>query len=1333
MQTHKFDGLRKQCLLLKITKFVGWGIITNIGYKYNCISMKIKYLVIFFILFSTKAFPVKFYSTNSIFGISLRATNSICKDNNGFIWASSKIGILRLTDNTYHVYQLPYEAAGAIIVKLVYEQAKLIAYTNNGQVFLYNAISDRFELLINLNKALNNKYFEVNNVAAGADGTFWLGLSTGLYKFKAGKLSLVDDSFTDMYAMTWFNAEQLFFAKSNGILLLNAKTLKKEYLLHNVNTKPFFVSSVFIDKIQDKVWLGTLSQGLFSFSLTKRTLVQVLKNTIPLQPVFAIREYTDSTILIGFDGQGVWELEKAGNKVLNIYKEDAKDPYSLRGNGVYDIFCDKGKRVWVGSIGGGVSFFEIASPFVNQITNQLTDNNSLINNNVNYILEASDGKIWFATDNGISCWNPTSNRWQSFYGNKLAQSQVFISLNEDKKGRIWAACYSSGLYVLDGKTGKELAHFSRAQNSKYSVSNFVFDLFRDSQGNIWIGSNKDEFVCFDPNNDKFKSYTNAPVSRFAEPSPGKILLGCSYGIVLVDTQTGKLRNLVEGVVVQDMLILDNVLWIASNGDGLLQYNLKTGSQKKYTTKDGLPSNFTNSIAYADNYFWIGTENGLCRFCPKSKAILTFSSILPLSGFSFNKSSICRLKNGHLACGTNNGAVIFNPASLGEHTSKGKIYFQNLTIAGRSIRDISSLKLTVPVDSLEEVKLQFNQNTINLELLPIGATSVGLFSWKLEGFDKKWSSPVSNSIITYTNLPSRKYILKIKLYNSSFTEVIAERSLILDIVPPFWKTAWFWAIIFVISIGIIVLSFLYYLNRLKQQHSEEKIRFFTKTAHDIRNSLTLIKAPIEDLSHESNLSGTGRYCLQLAIDQARKLSSVVTQLLDFQKIDIGKEILSLSMADLVALFMNRKSMFETIAINKDIRLDFSPNCPVYFTAVDEPKIEKVFDNLVSNAIKYSQPGGCVQIQLSADTEKWVLKVADKGIGISKKAQRQLFNEFYRGENAVNSKIIGSGIGLLLVKNYVKLHNGKISFESEENVGSSFFVEIPFKKVENWLKEAAPLAEQEHLPESSSDSAFTVDEAVEPNYTKEFKVLLVEDNDDLLNFMRNSLGREFEICTATDGEIAWETVLKQMPDLVVSDVMMPNKDGFELCEQMKSTFETSHIPIILLTGLSEKTEQLHGLGLGADDYLVKPFDMSLLSQRIKTIIRNRQIVREKIFKVIKSDPASQLLGNELNDKFLKKILEVVKTNISNTEFNKDDFAVAMNISSSLLYKKIKSLTNQSPSDFIKIVRLDYSLELLQTRKYSVNEISSLCGFINTAHFCTVFKKHYGKTPMQYFKEI
>jgi signal transduction histidine kinase/DNA-binding response OmpR family regulator/ligand-binding sensor domain-containing protein len=1280
------------------------------------------------LLFSLNVWAVKFYSINTMFGVSSRVTNSICEDDNGFIWASSKTGIIRLTDNDYRIYQLPYETAGAVVVRLIYEHSHLIAYTNNGQIFSYNTIYDRFDLLIDLGKFIKDEKFDFYNLLIDQFGDYWLALNNGLYKYHSGKLTLIDDISREKYSITWLDDLHLIIANPDGLMTLDIQSLVKKNIYENRSFTPFLVSSLFLDKSQNKLWIGTFSSGLFCFSFNSSKLSQILQSSFPRQPILAIEENSDSTILVGIDGQGVWEVNKRDSQVLNVYKENADDPYSLRGNGVYDIYYDHHKRVWICTISGGLSFYELASPIVNQVTHHANDPNSLVNSDVNGIIEDKDGKVWFATNNGISCWDVSSGHWKNFYCNKLKQAQVFLALCEDDQGRVWAGSYSSGIYVLDERTGRELAHYSRDEMGLSSFSNYIFDIFKDSQGDLWIGGINGKFICHQSKEDQFRIYTELQVSSFAELSPNQILIGCNNSIKLLNKQTGKIQQFLPNYVVQDILVVNDIVWVCTSGEGLLEYNYKDGTIKNYTTKEGLPSNFLNSVAFANNYLWVGTENGMCRFNPKDKTAFTFSSIFPLSGLSYNKSASFGLRDGQLAWGTNNGAIFFAPQSINEITSEGKIFFQDLSISGRSIRETTTFKLRTPVDSLQSLELKYSQNAISLELIPIGMKSGSKFSWKLEGFDKTWTSPSVNRIITYTNIPSGEFTLKIKLYDNSLSNVISERSIAIGVIPPFWRTVWFWTFVLVLISGVILLYFLYYINRLKQEHTEEKVRFFTNTAHDIRTSLTLIKAPVEELSKEKLLTESGKYYLNLAIEQARHLTSAVSQLMDFQKVDIGKEHLSLSLTDIVKLVSNCRFMLSPYAKSKNIELLFVSDRESYITAVDVSKMEKIVDNLISNAIKYSHNQGQIRIDLRCYAKKWMLLVKDDGIGISRKAQRQLFKEFYRSDNAINAKIVGSGIGLLLVKNYVTMHNGKVSCMSEENVGSTFQVVIPFRSIPGMPDTTHTLSDIPSVSGYVNDLSHQTEVEAGNSKSKEMKVLIAENNEDLLNFMRSVLSNDFKVIAAADGEKAWEYISKHIPDLVVSDIMMPNMDGFELCKIMKSTYETSHIPIVLLTALSDTTDQLHGLGLGADDYLTKPFDMNLLIQRIKSIIRNREVVRERTLKLINGESNEHVVTNEHNDKFIKKMLEIAKANIGKTEFDKDEFASAMNVSSSLLYKKIKSLTDQSPTDFIKTIRLNHAVELLRSGNYTVTEVSEYCGFASLTYFGIVFKKQFGKSPSE-----
>ncbi|MFO8000928.1 MAG: response regulator [Marinilabilia sp.] len=1285
-------------------------------------------IFLFVFPFFSGAEPVnkRFYNINEVYGTSLRGANSICKDQRGFIWLSTKTGVLRLSEDDPKKYLLPYVTADVLTVDLVYRNGQLFAYTNNGQFFRYDPVYDRFDFIFDLREILESNFLVVHGLAVDEQENFFVATSLGLYAGTGkNEFELISDSTGEVFNIEWYDEDHLFVGKSEGIWKTNIRTKESEALYKSDSPESFQPSSLFYDEKVKRLWIGTNTGRLHLYDIKDGKHHYTGPKQLPKHPVLAIEANTDSTVMLGFDGQGLWEMNRKGSEVLNIYREDVDDPTSLSGNGVYDIYTEENNRVWVATYSGGVSFFEQSSPMVTQIKHRINDPNSLINNTVNDVHEDREGNIWFATNNGISRWDTDSDQWTSFYENEDGQARVFLSVYEDSHGNIWGGTWSTGVFVLDGKTGRQIRHFGQDEEPGSYAGNFIFDTTEDRQGYMWIAGVVENILRYNTETDDLQDYGSQPVYLIEEYSENKMILGCSYGLILLDKNSGAVDILMDGYVIHDILIQDDDIWCGTSGGGLIKYNMNDENLQEYTIENGLPSNFVNSVSYANGYFWLGTENGLCRFYPEKEEVLTYSSIIPLANASFNQDADSRLANGKLLFGTNNGAIMFDPALLQAHESDGAIFIQDIIISGKTIRDTTIFELTQPVDSLEEIALKYNQNTITFDLLPLGnSASESKFSWKIEGIEDSWSIPSSNRLLSIANLPSGDFDLKIRLYNNSLSQVIDERTIGIQITPPFWGTWWFYLVAVLFVVGIIYFFLRYHINLIQQLHSEEKIRFFADTAHEIRTSLTLISGPVDELDKESNLSEKGRYYLNLAREQINSLSKVATQLLDFQKFDKGKEQLNLRMVNLVRLVDQRKLMFDAYARKKNIQLLFRSEVDECTSAVDVGMMEKAIDNLISNAVKYSHEGGKVFIELECNSESWKLKVIDEGIGISRKGQKQLFKEFYRSKNAVNSEIIGSGIGLLMVKNYVEKHGGSITCESQEQVGSTFTITIP--RQENSLEHL----EIKNIDEESEASSGKTEIPENLNKKKEdgWNILIVEDNEKLKDFLSVSLSDDFNVYTTPNGKEAWEFIRKKLPDLVVSDIMMPEMDGFELCRLIKSTYETSHIPIILLTALSEKAQQLQGLGLGADAYLTKPFDAQLLIGRIKSIIANRRTVREKALKLIDHKVDTSLMGNEHNDKFVKKALEVVKSNMANSKYGKEEFALEMNVSTSLLYKKMKSLTDQSPTDFIKSVRLSYALELLKSGEFTVTEVSEKSGFSTVGYFSTVFKKFYGKSPTE-----
>lgn len=1303
--------------------------------------MKLKKLLLFLFVLQCAPFSVfsagrtgqtvQFHNINEEFGISIRETNSVCSDSNGFIWVASKMGMIRYSKSDIRTYKLPYESADVISVYVTFGSNTLYGCTNNGQIFRYDPIQDQFNFLLNISKLLRNPYFSASGVQIDDQGRLWVSSTSGMFCYddEEGLRSLEPNRY--IYSMSRYDKDRFILAVNGELILFNPTTEAYGTYYTLPKDEVGTVTEIHIDRENNQLWLGTMANGLFVLEQGGDKPLFRLKE-VPSQPILAIENYTDSSLLVGIDGQGIWEVNTDNRQIVSVMKEDSDNPGSLKGNGVYDIFSDHNRRVWVCTYSGGVSYFDKASRIVEKLSHTVNNSNSLVNDDVNAILEDREGNFWFATNNGISKWERRDNRWTAYFHNKQEHAQVFLSLCEDQYGNVWAGSYSSGVYVLNRKTGRVVHHYSSEDTEGEFSSNFIFNIYRDKQNDIWIGGVKGSLVRYKNQTKTFQSYEEIYVSVMCDYKVDQLLIGSSTGIMLLDKKSGDVQNLLEGYLVLDFYLKGDVLWICTSGSGVLRYNMADQSLKQFTVDAGLPSNFVTSIVYVDGYFWIGTEQGICRLDEDQSMILTFNSLNDLNRVSFNRNAHCTANNGNLMWGTNQGALIFDPEVIKSQKSEGQIFIQEMIVDGRSIRESSRIQLDTPIDSLQSLTLRYFQNNLSVEMVPIQTTIADCkFSWKLEGLGQDWSKPSANRILSYSNLPSGDFVLRLRMYDGSLSHVLAERAIQLRVIPPVWERTWFRISVFTFIVGLVIFLIAFYIDRLKKRHSEEKIRFFANTAHDIRTSLTLIRGPIEELNKESGLTNKGLQYLHLATEQTHRLSRVVTQLMDFQKVDVGKERLSLRMVDIVKMIESRTMMFESYAKTKNIELKFRSNFPGFVTAVDEVMLEKVIDNLISNAIKYSYPDVPVSINFQVASNKWFLEVKDQGIGISKKAQRQLFHEYYRGENAVNSKIVGSGIGLLLVKNYVSLHGGKISCDSQENVGSTFQLSMPVKTITD-TPEAAPKTDTVafQMPDKSNAAPNTVLLGEVKSKTKpKVRILVAEDHEYLREFLKSAMDDEFQVELAEDGEQAWQLIQKTAPDLIVSDIMMPKMDGFELCEKLKSNYETSHIPIILLTALSNRTEQLKGLGLGADDYLTKPFDVSLLQQRIKTLIQNREIIRDKALKIIKhSDDNEVILDNELNDKFLKRMGEVVRENMANSEFSKDDFAAAMNVSPSLLYKKIKALTNQSPTDFIKSIRLDHSLDLIQSRKYSVTEVSELCGFSSVGYFSTVFRKHYGKSPTQ-----
>lgn len=1247
-----------------------------------------------------------FCNINELSGISMREITAVVRDDDGFVWAASRTGVLRVAADDCRLYQLPFATTDVMQVKMACRGGLLVVATQNGQIFRYNRVLNKFDRWFVLSSLLGNEDW-VTNLLIDTDGKVWISTSTGIFFWTGEEVVQAFDDITGISNITPLEGCYALAFVQSSIYRIDTHNRTQTKLQGHL---PYIISSARYDAHTRRVWIGTYNAGLWRYDLAGQI---VRKATVPQFPKLIVRDILipDTTSLwVGVDGGGIWILDSEACQVRQVLRENLDNPSSLRGNSVYSLLVDDRHRVWTATNSGGLQYTEITRSNVEHLVHGINNPQSLHNNEVNHIVIDSRGNLWIATNDGISLRDARTHKWKQLYS---GCQQVFLSLVTDKKGHIYAGTYGGGLYVLDEATGRELHHYTGNDGNIFGAGGFVFATYVDSAGDVWMGGVKGNVYCCHAASGKLRMYDTQPVYCFAELSPGQILLGCAYGLLLMDKKTGKFDVLLSGYTVHDIAVAGRTIWVCTSGGGLIGLDMHTAEQVRITTQQGLPSNYTKSILLIGNNLWIGTDNGLCCYNLFHKQVRTFATQQQLASASFSVNAACQLPDGRLAFGSNNGLVLFHPDKINTVHSSGRIYFSDIRVSGRSIRETVDFNLSVPIDSLSTLHLDYPQNSFTLSVLPLGCVSKSVsFSWKLVGQDETWSTYTTNRYINYTNLPAGNYMLYIRLYDGS---LLSRRQLSIVVEPPFWQTIWFRLLVVAVIAGLLFLAVRHYIQYLHRRYSDEKIRFFTRMAHDIRTSLMLIKAPIEELHKEKSLSPWGTKCLALASEQTTRLSDTATQLLDFEKLDVGCEQPVFTDFNLTDLIRRRTGIYASYAAGKqiDVKADLTPED--YWVQADVRMLERVVDNLLSNAVKYSTSGGHIEVTFTGKANEWMLRVKDYGMGISKAAQRKLFHEFYRSDNAVNAQIVGSGIGLLMTKRYISIHGGKIAVTSELGIGTTFDITVPLRPASQTKIADASVADKIEMPESGDMEVH------------DMHILIVEDNHALREFMVHPLREHFRVTTANDGQQAWEMLNDLQPDLVVSDVVMPRMDGFELCRRIKSTYETSHIPVILLTALSDKTNQLHGLGLGADNYLVKPFDMALLASRITSIIRNRRTVLQKAIET-KRDDVRSIVANRMNDEFIKKAVECVRANIANENFGKEEFASALALSQSLLYKKIKALTNLSVVEFIRSIRLNYAMELLCSGKFNVTEVSEMCGFNTPAYFSRVFKEFFGKTPTE-----
>ncbi|MDE7346142.1 MAG: helix-turn-helix domain-containing protein [Muribaculaceae bacterium] len=787
----------------------------------------------------------EFASVRGSNGIPLSGITSLTVDDNGFVWGASRMGLLRATPSDVKSYVLPVETSNVMQMKLAYNKGVLAAATQNGNVFRYDRIKDRFEPWFSLADTLGKKDW-ISNLVIDSLGTPWVSTSLGIYTFSDGILNRRGSEISGYSYILPLQGNDMFALDGGRIFRIsdNGKAFSPM-----PGKFDLYVSGAAYDPFHDRVILGTYKGELWVYDLKERRLRRFAADAVPALIIRSILVPDPDSLLVGLEGGGIIVLDSDDGKVLEDIKDDMDNPSSLKGNSVFAMVADRQGRLWVATTSAGLQYSDADGDDIERILHRYNSSSSLHNNEINYLLVDKDENLWVATNDGISRRDARDGSWRQLYGGR--QLSV-LSLAQDLSGRIYATTYGNGIYVVDPATCRELDHFTAKDADIFGKGAYVFASFTDSDGDIWFGGVKGDIVCYSPDAGSFRKYESHPVFCFAEEKPGVVLTGGGDGLISIDKATGQTRTLLSENVVQKIDVDGSIWWICTSGNGVICMGRNFGVDKSLTVNDGLHSNFTRSLIKRDGKLWIGTALGMSCYDIDSGRMLQLPGKDILTSDAFRENSSCVLPDGKLAFGTNNGIVTFLPDKVLDNSSPGKIFFSDIRVSGRSIRTDFDRELSVPIDSLEELVLNHPRNSFTLLMQGLGNVGSNvMYSWRLEGVDKDWSELSSVSSINYINLDPGKYSLKIRMYDGG---IVSERELSVRVKPPFWETIWFRILVFVAILGCAAFIARHYVLGLRRRHAFEKLLLSLQIAENVKPKEIpdLKKSSPAELNHTENI-------------------------------------------------------------------------------------------------------------------------------------------------------------------------------------------------------------------------------------------------------------------------------------------------------------------------------------------------------------------------------------------------------------------------------------------------------------------------------------------------
>ena len=993
----------------------------------------------------------------------------------------------------------------------------------------------------------------------------------------------------------------------------------------------------------------------------------------------------------------------------------------IASNYLLGIIADRHDGVWVSSEYGGVSHIQVMDKGVERIYPN-GEGNMDFSNVVRMVKKMNDGTVMVGTRAG-SLYHYSADMSQVL-GKSHFDSNVY-GIVQMPNGETWIGTRGKGIYGAKGLDFKDRNVFCMASDAKHRM---------------WIGTFGKGLSLVYPRKAGYG------VKTFFADSVGLNEVRCmvidKHGVLWCGTSGGLIRIPVDEFVkdasryktyVRDYEIRDVIvdrqgrLWLSASGDGLVQVEPGDGETEPkfhvFNTSNGLVNNLVQSVVDTpDGNLWISTQQGVTAWNARKKSFENYMFSRNPMGNVYNENSAVCLDDGRVVLGGNYGLTVIQPSRLSHVSGLTDVVFTSYPYS-------------------DEITLTYEQRSPNIHFSTLDYSDVRnvKYTYRLEGFDQAWSQPSSTPWAAYQKLPAGKYLLHVKACTSDGTWG-KESTLVIRIKPPFYLTSWAIMIYVLLVLGVIILvvKFVHDKNvlrnriRLEQELTRYKLVFFTNIAHEFRTPLTLMQGSLEK---EKRIMKANRWQTELektirVMDKSvQRMLRLIDQLLEFRKMQAGKLKLSLQETDAVMFVKGICRMFDDAAESKEIAYSFESSKPAHAMFLDQQMIDKVVFNLLSNAFKYTPAKGTISVSLSF-TDVMTIRVADTGVGIPQEKREQLFSRFmqssYTGESF--------GIGLHLTHELVRTHHGEITYQENEGGGSVFVVTIPLHKdcyeASDFLVKDSPilkadLAKQRDRKEEKTTDAVPSAPSAPLNRRT---ILLIEDDNDVREFLLSELESCFDLKVASDGKAGIAMAKELDVDLIVSDVMMPGMNGFELTKRLKNSFETSHIPIILLTALSTDENVLEGTESGADAYITKPFSPQLLMARILQLLNQREILRQKFGKE-PQEIRSAMLSNEQDSLFVKRLDSIVYSRLGEQDLSVDKVAGLLHLGRTIFYKKVRGTTGYTPNEYIRVIRLRKAAELLKEGEKNVSEVAYAVGFDNPYYFSKCFKEQFGMPPSQY----